>query len=65
MWRRMSSRSEPAMLSKSRDQNLNIYSVSAIAAGVGMLALVAPAEGKVVITRKTIPIPANSSSAST
>ena len=60
MWRRMSSRPEPAMLSKSRDQNLNIYSVSAIAAGVGMLALVAPAEGKVVITRKTIPIPANS-----
>ncbi|MGH9493885.1 MAG: hypothetical protein ACRD3B_02710 [Candidatus Sulfotelmatobacter sp.] len=41
------------------DRNLNLYSLAAAAAGVGMLALAAPAEGKVVVTTKTISIPFN------
>jgi hypothetical protein len=36
---------------------LSLYSFAAAAAGVSILALAIPAEGEVVITRKTIPIP--------
>ena len=36
---------------------LSLYSFAAAAAGVSVLALAIPAEGEVVITRKTMPIP--------
>ena len=42
------------------DHHLRLYSVAAIAAGVGALAMAQPAEGEVVITRKNIPIPVSS-----
>ena len=41
-------------------RQINLYSLAAAAAGVGMLALAAPAEGEVVVTRKTIQIPLSS-----
>ncbi|HWY22651.1 MAG TPA: hypothetical protein VNX26_15595 [Candidatus Acidoferrum sp.] len=44
-------------LSKATDWRLKTYSLAAMAAGVGALAMVQPAEGEVVITRKKIPIP--------
>jgi hypothetical protein len=47
-------------LSKAMDRRLKAYSVAAMAAGVGALALAQPAEGEVVITRKEIPIPVSS-----
>jgi hypothetical protein len=59
MSRRMSGRPSSTILSNFLDPHLNLYSISAIAAGVGLLAVVAPAEGKVVVTHKTIQIPAN------
>jgi hypothetical protein len=42
------------------DHRIRLYSAVSIAAGVSMLALAQPAEGEVVITRKTIPIPISS-----
>jgi len=39
------------------NRQLGLYSLAAAAAGVTMLALVAPAAGEVVVTRKTIHIP--------
>ena len=39
------------------DHQMKVYSVAALAAGVGVLALAQPAEGEVVVTKKTIPIP--------
>jgi hypothetical protein len=47
-------------LSKATDRRLKTYSLVAMAAGVGVLALAQPAEGEVVITRKKIPIPVSS-----
>ncbi len=44
-------------LSKSIDSRLKLYGMAAAAASVGLLALAEPAEGKVVITNKQIPIP--------
>jgi len=44
-------------LPESLNRRLNLYSVTAAAAGVGMLALSQPATGTIVITNKTIPIP--------
>ncbi len=38
------------------DQRLNVYSLAAAAAGVTVLALIQPAEGKVVITKKLVSI---------
>jgi hypothetical protein len=43
----------PAVSNRS-DRNLNLYSLAAAAAGVGVLALATPADGKVVVTTKTI-----------
>src|SRR5579863_3696634 len=47
---------------KTSPNNLNrqvgMYSLAAAVAGVGMLALAEPVHGEVVITKKTIPIPA-------
>lgn len=42
---------------KNIDGRLKVYAMAAAAASVGLLALVEPAEGKVVITNKNIPIP--------
>lgn len=56
---KVSGRSAPAILSRTADRHLTLYSTAAIAAGVSMLALAQPAWGEVVVTRKTIPIPAN------
>jgi hypothetical protein len=47
-------------LSNATNYRLKLYSAAAIAAAVGALAMVQPAEGEVVITRKTIPIPPSS-----
>lgn len=44
-------------LSKSIDSRLKLYGIAAAAASVGLLALAEPAEGRVVITNKQIPIP--------
>ncbi len=41
----------PARLSASIHQQLNAYALAASAAGVGMLALVQPAEAKIVYTK--------------
>src|SRR5215469_5687736 len=46
-------------LPNSVDRNLRMYSIAALAAGVSVLALAKPAEGEVVITKKTISIPEN------
>ena len=43
--------------SPSLDQQMKLYTVAALAAGVGVLALAQPAESEVVVTKKTIPIP--------
>ncbi len=59
MSRRAFPRSGPAVFPKVVDQNLAVYSTTAIAAGVGLLALTASAEGKVVVTTKTIHLPFN------
>jgi hypothetical protein len=47
------------VLSTAFDHNLSVYSLAAVAAGVSMLAAAAPAEGKVVVTTKTIHLPLN------
>jgi hypothetical protein len=47
-------------LSETIDHRLKLYSIAAAAAGVSMLALAQPAEGEVVVTKKTIPIPVSS-----
>lgn len=44
-------------LPENLNRQINLYSVAATAAGVGMLALAQPATGTIVITNKTIPIP--------
>jgi hypothetical protein len=46
--------------SESIDHRAKLYSIAAAAAGVSVLALAQPAEGEVVVTQKTIPIPTNS-----
>src|SRR5580658_1919325 len=57
----MSARSTGSAKKASCNNNLNrqlgLYSLAAAAAGVSMLALVQPAVGEVVNTKKTIPIP--------
>jgi hypothetical protein len=40
------------------NRHVGLYSLAAAVAGVSMLALAEPAQGEVVITKKTIPIPA-------
>jgi hypothetical protein len=45
---------------ESIDHQTKLYSIAAAVAGVSMLALAQPAEGEVVVTQKTIPIPVNS-----
>jgi hypothetical protein len=47
------------MIDKNINHRLNLYSAAAAAAGVSILALAQPAEGEVVVTHKTIPIPAS------
>lgn len=42
---------------KKLNRQIRLYALAASAASVGVLALASPAEGEVVITRKTIPIP--------
>jgi hypothetical protein len=44
-------------LSMTIDRRLTTYSATAIAAGVSLLALAAPAKAEIVVTKKTIPIP--------
>ena len=44
-------------ISKRLKRQISFYSLAASAAGVGVLALVQPAQSEVVITKKTIPIP--------
>src|SRR5579885_2972533 len=44
--------------SETLDQRLKLYSAVALAAGVGVLALAQPAEGEVVVTKKTIQVTA-------
>ena len=43
--------------SKNLNRQISQYSLAATVAGVSMLALLQPAVGEVVVTRKTIPIP--------
>jgi hypothetical protein len=57
MPRKSSARPSPAAVSERVDNRLKTYGAAAIAAGVSVLSLGAPAEANVVITRKTIPIP--------
>jgi hypothetical protein len=45
--------------SNSLNRQISLYSLAAAAAGVSILALAQPARSEVVITKKTIPIPAN------
>jgi hypothetical protein len=47
----------PTPLLKTLDHSIKVYSVAAIAAGVGVLALAQPAASEVVVTKKTITIP--------
>ncbi len=47
-------------LSETIEHRTKLYSIAAAAAGVSMLAMVQPAEGEVVITKKKIPIPISS-----
>jgi hypothetical protein len=56
------SRSSPSCLSEETlpepiNHRLKVYCVTAAAAGVGLLALAQPAEGKVIVTKKTIQLP--------
>ncbi len=60
MPRNRSARPHLAVLSNRVDQQMKLYSAAAMAAGVSMLALAQPAQGEVVITKKTIPIPVSS-----
>jgi|SRR5579863_667267 len=53
----VSSRSSPAVVSKSLDDRMKLYAAAAMAAGVSVLAMTQPVVGEVVITKKTIPIP--------
>jgi len=55
-----SARPNLPVLSNRVDQQMKLYSAAAMAAGVSMLALAQPAQGEVVITKKTIPIPVSS-----
>jgi hypothetical protein len=45
-----------SLLSSSLDRQLNAYALAAAAAGVGMLALAQPVEGKIIYTAKNIQI---------
>jgi hypothetical protein len=49
-------RTTKELLAENFDRHLSIYSVSAVMAGVGLLALVQPAEGEIVVTHVNIPI---------
>ena len=57
MPRKSSARPSGAAVSEGVDNRLKTYGAAAIAAGVSVLSLGAPAEANVVIARKTIPIP--------
>jgi hypothetical protein len=46
-------------LSETIDQRMTLYSAAALAAGVSMLALAAPAEAEVVVTKVNLAIPIN------
>lgn len=48
---------QPKPASRTLDHQMKLYSAAALAAGVGLMALAQPAEGEVVVTKKTIPIP--------
>jgi hypothetical protein len=60
MKNKLSSLSCGETLSETIDHRAKLYSIAAAAAGVSILALAQPAEGEVVITRKSIPIPISS-----
>ena len=49
-------RSTKELPAKNFEKHLSIYSASAVMAGVGVLALVQPAEGEIVVTQVNIPI---------
>ena len=51
------SRKSSVLKSKSLDNTLKLYSLTAITAGVSVLAMAQPAASEVIITKKTIPIP--------
>lgn len=55
-----STNSDKRTSSQQLNRQLSLYSLAAAAAGVTVLALAAPAEGEVVVTRKTIQIPLSS-----
>ena len=56
MGRRSLIQSERELVSKTVESHLNVYSISALVAGVGLLALAQPAEGEVVVTHVNVPI---------
>jgi hypothetical protein len=58
--RARSTNSDKQTSSPHLSRQVSLYSLAAAAAGVGLLALAAPAEGEVVVTQKTIPIPLSS-----
>jgi hypothetical protein len=60
MPRNSSARTVKTEISGTIDRHMKLYSIAAAAAGVSVFALAQPAEGEVVITQKTIPIPTNS-----
>jgi len=60
MPRSKSARPNVPVVSNRIDQQMKFYSAAAVAAGVSMLALGQPAQGEVVVTKKTIPIPVSS-----
>jgi hypothetical protein len=49
--------SKKPAVSQKLDRQVNFYAGAAAAAGVSILAMVQPAQGEVIITKKTIPIP--------
>jgi hypothetical protein len=57
---KVSNRRDSTSVSHKIDHRMKLYSAAAVASGVSMLALAQPAQGEVVITRKTIPIPVSS-----
>ena len=60
MLRQLSAHPTKSTLSETIEHRTKLYSIAAAAAGVSMLAMVQPAEGEVVITKKNIPIPVSS-----
>lgn len=57
MSRQLSTHPTKSILSETIEHRTKLYSIAAAAAGVSILAMVQPAEGEVVVTRKNIPIP--------